>query len=421
MGKEVTEDRGQNGEGRKSSTLCLLSSTLCLLALTGCVKRTIVIESDPPGARVWINEHPMPRVTPVTYEFITHGRYKFRLEKSGFREVTAREKVRAPVYQWIPLDFIFEHLIPIPLDDRHVFRYALTAEPPSERLMEEEPGDLQELLAALESSDPARRRAACVELASRREPASIPAVEAATRDPVPAVRSTALAALRALRGKGALHRLVQVLEQDSDPEIRWRAAIELEALGDKTAIPALIRALKDKSPLVRSGAAEALKGIPDPRAVQPLIRTLRDKDTAARRAAAEGLGLIGDRAAVPALLRTLFIHDFQTRRRAAKSLQQLKDPTSGPALVRALNDWDPQIRATATDSLVEFGPPNVVPTLIRCLRSWKPMVREHAAAALGGLKDPRAAVPLRRAATREPNETTRMAMAAALHQLEAVK
>ena len=83
----------------------LLAITTGLL-VTGCVKRTILIESDPPGATVWINEHQQEAVTPLAHEFITHGRYKFRLEKKGFKELTAREMVWAPIYQWIPLDFI---------------------------------------------------------------------------------------------------------------------------------------------------------------------------------------------------------------------------------------------------------------------------------------------------------------------------
>ena len=36
--------------------LCVLAMTGMLLA--GCVKRTLLIESDPPGAKVWINETP---------------------------------------------------------------------------------------------------------------------------------------------------------------------------------------------------------------------------------------------------------------------------------------------------------------------------------------------------------------------------
>lgn len=408
-------------EFRRRHFFFLLLTTLYSLVFAGCVKRTILVESDPPGARLWINGHPMG-ATPVTYEFITHGRYKFELEKPGFRQVTAREMIRAPVYEWIPFDFIFDNLLPVHLEDRHIFRYVLTAEPPEEQLQKEKPEDFQRLLAEMDNPDPSRRREACVQLASRRVPETIPAVEAATRDPVPAVRGTALSALRALRGRESLPRLLEALKRDSDPEVRWRAAAELEALGDKEAVPALIQALQEKSPLVRAGAAEALKGIPDLRSVQPLIRTLRDKDTVARRAAAEGLGLLGDRSAVPALTRALFIHDFQTRRRAAKSLQQLKDPASAPFLVSALSDWDPQIRNTATESLIEFGGPTVVPRLIRyVLHSWKPTIREHAAIALGGLKDPRAIEPLRRRLAVEPNERTRAAMVSALQQLEAVE
>ena len=75
------------------------------------------------------------------------------------------------------------------------------------------------------------------------------------------------------------------------------------------------------------------------------------------------------------------------------------------------------IRQTALHAVVEIGNPEVVPRLIRYLRSWRPHIRQHAAEALGGLEDPRAVKPLRRAAAREPNEVTRDAMARALAKL----
>ena len=385
--------------------------------LAGCVKRSIVIESDPPGARVWINEHPSG-ITPVTQTFITHGRYKFRLQKTGFRELERREMVRAPIYEWIPLDFIFEILLPVHLEDKHLFRYDLTPEPPSERLEVQKPADVKILLEDLQDSNPTKRRSACLALARMRDPATAAAVMSATHDPMPTVRMAALEALRALLGADAVSRLVEVLHQDSSPEVRWQAAVELEALKDHQGVPALIDALEDRSHLVRTGAAEGLKGIPDPRAVQPLIRALRDKDTSVRRASAEGLGLIGDRAAVRSLTKVLFHHDFQTRRRAAKSLSQLKDPWAAPALVNSLDDWDPELRRIATEAIVQMRNPTVVPKLIRYLHSWKPATREQAAITLGGLKDSRAIQPLRRASIREPNERTRLAMARALTSIE---
>ncbi len=381
--------------------------------LAGCVRRSILIESDPPGAKIWINEKLMEKTTPVTHEFITHGRYKFRLEKTGFRELVTREMVRAPLYQWIPLDFIFEFLVPIRFEDRHRFRYSLSPLPPQE-LLEPESASTEAILAGLKDSDPEKRRAACITLAKLRDPETASAALSATQDPVPAVRAAALEAWRAVGGAQSLERLTELLRIDPDSEVRWRAASELEALGDVRAVPALMGALKDRDPLVRVGAAEALKSFADPQTTQPLIRALKDRDTAVRRAATDGLGRIGDPAAVKPLLWALRHHDFQTRRRAAKSLKAIKDPAAGPALVRTFTDWDPTLRGIATDALIEMGDTQVVPMLIRYLRSWKAWTREHAAITLGGLKDPRAIEPLAVAFRREADPTSSGAMYNAL-------
>ena len=392
---------------------------LCLsLCVTGCVKRTIVIESDPSGASVWINEHSLGR-TPVSYEFITHGRYLFRLEKTGFRPLVTREMVRAPIYEWIPVDFVAENLVPVHLEDKHVFQYRLSPLPPEEKLRLEEKADFQQAMENLKSPDPNKRRLACVALARERDPNTGPAILEATRDPNPKVRAVALEAWRGIEGPKSLELLLDKLHSDPSREVRWQAAVELEALGDHRAVPALILALKDRDPLVRTGAAEALKGIPDPEALQPLIRALRDSDTSVRRAATEALGLIGDRAAVRPLTRVLFHHDFQTRRRAVKSLSQLKDPSSGPALVRTFTDWDPRVRRIATDALISFGDQRVIPILIRRLRGFRPWTREHAAQVLGGLKDPSAIEPLKQAFRREPDPPASEAMYNALVALGA--
>lgn len=384
---------------------------------SGCVKRTLLIESDPPGAKVWINEHSVG-VTPVKYEFITHGRYLFRLRKGGFREVIAREMVRAPVYEWIPLDFFFENLLPLKLEDKHSFAYALSPQPPDERMEIEGPEDVRADVAGLQDPDPRKRRAAAYGLAKTRDPSIAEEILPVTRDADPNVRKTALHTLRAVKGKEASPRLIEALGEDANPEVRWQAAVELEALKDTKAIPALTQALKDKDPLVRAGAAEALNGVPDPRSVAPLIAALRDKDTTARRSAAEALGKIGDRSAVKPLIRVLFHHDFQTRRRAAKSLAQLNDPAAALPLARSLDNWDPKLRKIAGDALLkmpETAP--VVPLLIRYLHSWKPVTRQEAATVLGGLKDSRALKPLMRAFRREPNHATSHAMLIALKEL----
>lgn len=385
-----------------------------VLCLTGCVKRTIVIETEPPGARVWINEHPLEELTPVEHPFITHGRYKFRLAMKGFRGLTVRERVQAPVYQWIPLDFFFEFLWPFELQDRHVFRYTLEPESPEDRLQIEPAGGTEKVLGDLKASDPRIRRRACLELARLRDPASAGPLRRMLEDPDPQVRQAAVAALRAVAGDEALEPLLKRLAEDEAPDVRWQAAAELEALGNRQAVAGLIAALEDRHPLVRAGAAEALKSMADPRSVKPLIGALRDSDTTVRRAAVVGLGKIGDREAVRPLTRMARHPDFQTRRRAVRALAAIGDPAAAPVLVRRLDDWDPEIRALATEALIELRNPRVVPTLIRYLRSWHAVTREHAAQALGGLRDDRARAPLHRAAEREANPAALSAMRAAL-------
>ena len=411
MRPQVIASEAKQSRIQIASGLLLLAMTLGLSA--GCVKRTLLIDSVPPGAKVWINEHPAG-TTPVKYEFITHGRYKFRLQKSGFREVVAREMIWAPVYEWIPLDFFFENVIPIRLEEKHPFRYVLTAESPSEWLKADGAEQVKADLKDLGNPDPKARRTACIDLARARDPSTADPLLAATRDPIPAVRKAAAQALRAVSGRKSLPRLVEMLGRDTAAEVRWQAAAEMEALKDKEAVPPLIKALKDRDPLVRAGAAEALKGIPDPRAAVSLIAVLREKDSTARRAAAEALGKIGDRAAVHPLVRALRHHDFRTRRWAAKSLGQLGDPASSVALARALDDWDPKTRRFASQALIQMKDTRPVPLLIRYLRSWKPATREEAAIALGGFQDQRALEPLVRAFRREPNERTSHALLEAI-------
>ncbi len=387
--------------------------TLCL---AGCVKRSILIETDPPGAQLWINEHAIGK-TPVLYEFITHGRYKFRLEKSGFKPITAREMIRAPIYEWIGIDFAAEFILPLHLKDFHHFHYTLTPRPPTEQAVVETSADVQHLVAQLRDPKPEKRRLACVELAKIRDPSTAATVEAATRDSSPIVRAAALNTFRAVADLKSIERLLEALRADPNREVRWQAAAELEALEDARAVPALIQALKDRDPLVRVGAAEALKGIPDAAALRPLIRALKDPDPGVRRAATEALGEIGDRAAEPALIRVLFHHDVRTRENAVDALALLKDPASGPALVKTFNDYDPYVRGKATEALIRFGDQRVMPMLIRRLHSWRPWVREHAARTLGGLKNPQAVKPLERALKREPDFSAHNAMVLALRAL----
>jgi hypothetical protein len=91
--------------------------------------------------------------------------------------------------------------------------------------------------------------------------------------------------------------LAKVLEVEKDDKARIAAAVSLGRLGDERAVPPLIRALGDKSPVVRGVAASALGHIGDARAIAPLERLLSDPSDAVRARAREALQLIREKQA----------------------------------------------------------------------------------------------------------------------------
>jgi hypothetical protein len=100
----------------------------CVLALgvglSGCVERRYVVTSDPPGAVVLRNNQPIGQ-TPADDHFLFYGTYHFTLIKDGYQTLKADQEVPAPWYEYFPLDFISENLIPWWIEDVRRFHYQL--------------------------------------------------------------------------------------------------------------------------------------------------------------------------------------------------------------------------------------------------------------------------------------------------------
>jgi HEAT repeat protein len=202
---------------------------------------------------------------------------------------------------------------------------------------------------------------------------------------------------------------------------RRGAAVALGLIGPdaKDAIPALVRALRDKSPLVRSEAAVALGKIgPDAdEVVEALATACRDKDYGVRINVVKALGLCaptnasgvahlettladtrrevcyasyrslgkGGKPSVPVLVRALGQNDPWHRKYAARALGDAARGTSNAAaaeaLVEALSDKDAEVRREAAWSLGLVGPkaPGVVERL-KALREDDDYVVRTAAA-----------------------------------------
>jgi hypothetical protein len=100
----------------------LASACLCLalvpVLFTGCVERKFLIQSDPPGAVVLVNNVPLNTYTPADSSYLYPGCYNFSFIKDGYERLEVRQPVPARWYDYPPLDFIAENLIPWTIHDK---------------------------------------------------------------------------------------------------------------------------------------------------------------------------------------------------------------------------------------------------------------------------------------------------------------
>ena len=134
-----------------------------------------------------------------------------------------------------------------------------------------------------------------------------------------------------------------------DPDARMDAAEMLAVSGDRRALGALVRALRDPDPDVRATLCEALSGMADARAVPPLVSLLRDPDDEVRGEAFSALIQIGQ-------ARASSLPDYagEDPRSPSLALTQIVWPADLEAvklLHEALEDADPEVRIGALYAL----------------------------------------------------------------------
>lgn len=91
---------------------------------TGCVERRFVVESNPAGAMVFVNNQPYGP-TPVDIPFIYYGTYDITLVKDGFQTKKIQQKITAPWYQYPGIDFISEVVVPLQFTDSRPLYFEL--------------------------------------------------------------------------------------------------------------------------------------------------------------------------------------------------------------------------------------------------------------------------------------------------------
>ncbi len=183
----------RNSKGSKllKGTTASGASTMVLLAFlalgtTGCVTRKYTIDSQPQGALVYRDGKPIG-TTPVDDYFVFYGKYRFTLVKDGYETLHVEQKIPAPWYEYLPLDFVSENLVPWEIKDVHRFSYALQPQQmPNNNDILQKAGDLRNRGKALVPLRP--KEAPSVPAAS---PGAIQPVAPGTAAPLPL--TTALA------------------------------------------------------------------------------------------------------------------------------------------------------------------------------------------------------------------------------------
>lgn len=145
--------------------------------------------------------------------------------------------------------------------------------------------------------------------------------------PYRSVRLRALVALESLSDRSLSPRLVEVLEQDPDPDLRALAARALGRAGAAEAREALQGAVESGHPVVQTAATQALVALGDLGAGRLLLERARAASGSERRRLFGLVALVPDAGLVPALTELLEDSDREVRVGAAAAILSILGPS----------------------------------------------------------------------------------------------
>jgi len=177
------------------------------------------------------------------------------------------------------------------------------------------------------------------------------------------VRQRVIEILAMLRSRESVEALVWALENEKNPELRWRAAFGLGLAGKSSlAHKALVKALKDKSPAVRRAAIGAIGRSGAKGGVELIAPGIRDPDPTIRAAAAKALGRARDPAALEPLLTAAQDTSIVVRATAIAALGSIPSRKGFIAVARAAQDDARPVRFAALKVLgnIHNAPAHIV-------------------------------------------------------------
>jgi len=102
----------------------LLLLAAAAATLTGCLDRHLAITSDPPGARVYVNDVELG-TTPVEAAFTYYGKYDVLVTKDGYEPLRLKVRAVAPVYEYPPFD-LAASVLPLRIENEVDWHFTLS-------------------------------------------------------------------------------------------------------------------------------------------------------------------------------------------------------------------------------------------------------------------------------------------------------
>lgn len=203
------------------------------------------------------------------------------------------------------------------------------------------------------------------------------------------------------QGAGVVQLLIENLEHAEDEDTRGAAIAALARLGDRRAVPAMVRALDDTRPLAVAAAA-ALAAIGDASAFEPLLGFIGHPDSAMRQAVIGALNSLGHPDMPGRICALIGSEDPRVRESAVRIAGYFGYDLCAAALVERCQDPDEQVRRAALEQLPNLEGVDAQSLLARALRDDTSQARASAAKALGRIDEP-GAVSLLLEATADPD------------------
>ncbi len=293
------------------------------------------------------------------------------------------------------------------------------------------------------------RQAAAVALGQLGDPMGVRALLQLLEDPYPNVQEAAYRGLTRLKGPALVKRLLDLLEspkadlrcyaakllglfqvpeaqhrltldlKDPDPAVRRTALAALESLGGDVASVFHV-ALSDEDPAVRLETIRILSKRRD-RAVDDLLRPLlHDSDMWIRAEVIRLFGERGDEGTAETLL--LLVNDpvGMIQIAVCEALGKLKSRAAKPALLGLFSSSDADVKQAAITAIGEIGGDDVGPRLMATLDDAHWGVRAAAAVALGRAQVAHALPRLRDLAEHDADQLVRESAHFAIDQLAIV-